>query len=533
MKKVDENELNLMKHLINYGKNQEEGQSLTKPILEYHEMAKDGKTYGIIRECSRYYIKVAPKKDQGVEILPEEYDYLGGFNRRNDYSYRDYAEASKQFGLKMQSIAESVRGHEIITEANKKKEPQQAEWQVNETKEMRAELDRYKQLVRNVDGIIAEGSGFTADHTLPEAPAKNPSKEKVNGPYTKTAVAKGDKGFETKNASENKCKGAPFCDGITKSDQISDNKQPRGEKGDVYNQKAEYAPKDSVAYKKGKGKSVKYNEGVKRVFKLSEEQLNEYINERKAQMLNESGEYTDDAPVAVHNSDTKDMKKAGGTHIGTDGNIFNKKVHVNEEGDYTDGAPAATHNSDTENYGDGTSEVGDGDPFENEVGDAETSGSLNHGNDISEDDGFDMDDVAGMPDNDEDDDLPYPEVADDDEDEDDSPSIEISIDDDDNDEDDDAEDEYPQEAYRRYGRRMNEWEGHDFGNHPAYQKIPLTTPDGKAPMTWGHAWADGTEGSGKEPFGLRVGSGSPFDKLIEKLSDAVIDQMNSAKKKVK
>lgn len=70
MKKTMENEVNLMKHLINYGNNQEEGQSLTKPILEYHETAKNGKTYGIVRECNRYYIKVAPKKDANIEILP-------------------------------------------------------------------------------------------------------------------------------------------------------------------------------------------------------------------------------------------------------------------------------------------------------------------------------------------------------------------------------------------------------------------------------------------------------------------------------
>lgn len=528
MKKTMENEVNLMKHLINYGNNQEEGQSLTKPILEYHETAKNGKTYGIVRECNRYYIKVAPKKDASIEILPEEYDYLGGFNRRNDYSYRDYAEASKQFGLKMQSIAEAVRGNETYT-AQPQKEPQQADWQVNETKEMRAEINRYKQIVSNANGILTEGTAFTADHTLPEAPAKNPSKEKVNYPFTDTAVAKGDKGFVPDDSSKGKkCNGAPFCDEISKGGKISDNKQPTGEKGDVYNEKPIYAPTGSATSMKSKMKPVRFGEGKKKVFKLSQEQLNEYVKARRTS-INESGEYTDGAPEATHNSDTLGMKKAGGTRIGTDGDAYNEKVHMNEEGEYTDGAPEATHNSDTENYGDGTSDVGTGTPYEKEVGDAETS-SLDHSDDVSEDGSFDLDDVAGMPD----DNPPYPEVKDDDEDDGDDYSgdddgIEIDIEDD----GDPAYYEHPEESYRRRGNRMNEWEGHDFGNHPGYQKIPLTTPNGKAPLTYGHEWADGTEGNGDEPFGLRVGSGSPFDKVIDKLADAVIaHRLSGSKKKV-
>ena len=74
-------ELDRMKSLINYGKVEENTQSgAIIPRVEYSQKAADGKTYGIIRECNKFYIKVAPKKD--TEVLAEDFDYI---NIASDY----------------------------------------------------------------------------------------------------------------------------------------------------------------------------------------------------------------------------------------------------------------------------------------------------------------------------------------------------------------------------------------------------------------------------------------------------------------
>ena len=90
-----------MRHLMNYGMNENTNKSV-KPIVEYHQQAADGQTYGILREGQKFYIMVAPKKD--TEVLAEDYDYIGGFMNKKDYEYNSYAVASKQFDLKLQSI---------------------------------------------------------------------------------------------------------------------------------------------------------------------------------------------------------------------------------------------------------------------------------------------------------------------------------------------------------------------------------------------------------------------------------------------
>ena len=54
--------------------------------------AADGKTFGIIHECNKFYIKVAPKKD--TKGLAEEYDYIGGWNNRKENEFNSYALAS-------------------------------------------------------------------------------------------------------------------------------------------------------------------------------------------------------------------------------------------------------------------------------------------------------------------------------------------------------------------------------------------------------------------------------------------------------
>lgn len=143
-----------MVHLYSYKSNTSTS-SNPQSVVEYHKVAPDGKTYGILKEGTKYYIKVAPVKD--TKVLAEDYDYIGGITNKKRYEYDSYANAYKQFDLKMMSINEAFDNVYDDVEYSESK-PEQAEWQIKETKEMRAEIDRYRQIVENVDKVLTEGT---------------------------------------------------------------------------------------------------------------------------------------------------------------------------------------------------------------------------------------------------------------------------------------------------------------------------------------------------------------------------------------
>ena len=309
-------DLNRMKELMNYGKTNEPVKS---SLVEFHQVGADGKTYGIIKEGTKYYIKAAPKKDDGIAVLAEDYDYIGGFANRKDYEYNSYASASKNFEFKMKSINEAVNAGKkpVINESKTKKET--SEWQINETKEMRAEINRFNDILNNCNYILSEEKekgGFTMKHTLPEAPKTHTgSADSVGGnPFTDTATAELDKDFNTK-ANNPKSQGAPF------------NKKEgskSSEKGDAYTEKAKYIQSDgtSVADQKGKstGKKPVMKES-KRTVKLTEEQ------------------------VLAWNKEMNYMDKSHGTKIGSSA-PFDDKVSCNQSNQCKGGEGALEENAE-------------------------------------------------------------------------------------------------------------------------------------------------------------------------------------------
>ena len=141
-----------MKGLYTYGKELNEGNDFKSHTLEYHAIAADGKSYGIIRECNKYYIKSAPKDK---EMVAEAYDYLGGFCNRGNYEYKSYANALKNFELKMASINEACEGNvNIATLDPFKKE----EFLVEGTEKMKNEIARQRQIMYNASVIMNESS---------------------------------------------------------------------------------------------------------------------------------------------------------------------------------------------------------------------------------------------------------------------------------------------------------------------------------------------------------------------------------------
>lgn len=505
-----ESEVQRMKELMGYGINEQTvNTGGSKPIVEYKMKAADGKTYGIIHECNKFYIKVAPKKD--TEVLAEDFDYIGGWNNRKENEYKTYAMASKQFDLKMMSINEA-NTHKV--EIQQFKPVESSEWQINETKEMRSELERFRQITNNVAVILKEDKNvLPAEHTLPEAPASNPSKDKVNSPFTDTAVANGDK--DTKQSSTDpKKEGQPYDNEtkVTDNDMQSD-KKPNGDgKDDTYSEKAKYVPDNSVADKRPSGgKVAKVDESQRRTFKLTEEQVLAW---------SKSKDYLDTSK---------------GTEIGDKSPYTETPSDVNEEN--------AVHNTDNQNVPTpGNGEIGDDSPFTEKVNE----------------DSANVDDVAGMPSNDDDDDtddVPFPEVEDggayldfekdynDWEDNGGENQYDVDLDSFDLSDDDDFEgvkddvlandtanygdDDDFYEGKQRKGRNaIRESELNVFGKHPAYRKAPMTTPPNtEVAKNGAKDWND-ESAKGEKPFGEKIGSSAPFDKVIDTLTNAIMKKLN-------
>ena len=460
-------ELDRMKSLINYGKVEENTQSgAIIPRVEYSQKAADGKTYGIIRECNKFYIKVAPKKD--TEVLAEDFDYIGGINNRRENEYATYAKASKQFDLKMMSINEA---HAVKVPVEQFKEQEESDWQINETKEMRSELNRFMQITNNVQSILSEDKqGFTMNHDkVPEAPASHPSDKKVNSPFTDTAVANGDKDF-TKTATDPAKQGAPFDkDGEATNADMQSDKKPTGKTDATYTEKAQYVPDNAVADKKPSGgKVVRVTEG-KRTLKLTEEQVLAW---------NKSKEY---------------MDMSHGTEIGSAAPYeeapFNEKVNEDVV-DVNDVAGMEMDNEDVP-----FPEVADGGSylqFEKDYNDFENNDGFDDNYDLSD---IDAENAANA---DMDDEFMF---------------------------DDDFNES------KNHKQQTNEIELHVFGEHPAYQKVPMTTPPATEVAPNGaRDWNDDSVKSEK-PFGRQIGSSAPFDeKVLDMLADSIMEKLGFQKK---
>lgn len=144
MNKMNTNEtLNRMKSLMNYGL-QTESKQAPYSTVEYQRKGADGKVYGIVREGAKYYIKSAPNK---ANLVKEDFNYIGGFRNRKDNEYSSYANAQKQFDLKMMSLKEAYNNPSFNVESwdlNKK------ETVVTEASDkMKTEILRERQIMKN------------------------------------------------------------------------------------------------------------------------------------------------------------------------------------------------------------------------------------------------------------------------------------------------------------------------------------------------------------------------------------------------
>lgn len=499
-KQSAEEQIATMQRLINFGVNEDSAKS-SKPIVEFKRKAANGKTYGIIRESTKYYIMEAPQKD--TEVLAEDFNYIGGFNNRKENEYTSYAKASNALDLKLMSINESVnKAQRVVIETPVIK----ADWENKLTESMRKEIDRFKEINKNVSTILKENKAVgqvPSEHTLPEAPATNPGAEKVNSPFTDTAVANGDKDFK-KKVNDYKKVGAPFNkDGEVSNKEMRSDKRPVVKTDATYSEKAKYVPENSVADQDPSGGEVvrvNENNGHKIRLKLTEEQV----------------------------------------------------LTWNDNKNYMD----TTHGT----------EIGSSDPFTDELDNFSTK--------VNEE-MVSADDAAGMPDESEDfSDYPFPEVAESDYEDygtkfdkeynefensqPDDVDYEIDLDDEfgaenvdknllstygkdgmkglENWQDDwnkfDDDDDFAYESKRIRGKKVNEDKLNVFGKHPAYRKPPMTLPPNKEVAINGAREWDDESAQGEEPFGQQIGDSTPYDEIVDTMTESILASFYGNKKKV-
>ena len=239
-------QLQRMKGLMTYGAVNEKKEN-NGGAMEYHSLGADGKSYGIIRENQKFYIKVAPKSK---EMVVEAYEYIGGFNNKKAYEYSSYSNALKNFEMKMMSINEAYNPKvNMDTQLFEAK----GEVMTEGTKEMMSEIARQRQIMNNVAAILNESSSISMNNTgVPEAPKTTSFNDKIGKPFEVAAKAELDGDFK-KTAEKPEKQGEPFGDSANAEKEKD----------------AEYVPSGSVANQKPKGgKVVKVDESTKKVWEM-------------------------------------------------------------------------------------------------------------------------------------------------------------------------------------------------------------------------------------------------------------------------
>ena len=570
---TQEDEIMRMKQLMGYGLN--ENKNSESANVAYHQVGPDGKTYGIIKECNKFYIKVAPKKDG--EILAEDYDYIGGYMNKKQYEYPSYTIASKQFGLKMKSLNEAFASKEnkpVILE----KPQEQADWQVNETREMRSEINRFNQLMNNVDYILSESK--EADGKALELGNKDIDEEGGNA-YQEKPVSEKEVNNMKENENEPKNADNTYSEKPMTTDEVNKMKETSKDPKTADNTYSKKAPKTLKLT----------NEQMEKVLGWCDDK--NYMDTSKGTEIGHDGDpYTEKATPtneAVYNSE--DMNQHTGD-AESQMEPFEDKVNEDVEIDSETGLPSENN--------DGQMLVDDNEVDNTEVENIENVDGFDVADDENADDfvPYEMD-PEQMLDYETRDDMDYDmegllesivkkvvkrQLHEDNEAQDAcmkdglemfkdaGPANYFEI-----------EDEFLNKwacrpdcdayyvlsyvrnkyglnnikhfygykgepirndrvaAQRRAEERMstppiNEERLDVFGKHPAYQKSPMTTPPNTEPSKFGREWDDDSV-KGDKPYGTEIGhGGDPYtEKIIDMLTDSVVDKLVSSmtsKKKV-
>lgn len=536
-------QLTRMKVLMTYGNVNEDTKHISSYNIEYKAQAADGKYYGIIRENSKYFVKVATP---GKEMIAEEYQYIGGINNKSNYEYTSYANALKHFELKLGSINEAYdENRKVNVEAL---DPFKKEDLVIEgTEKMKDEIARQRQIMRNASVIMNEATeiGSTPFKTQPEAEKENSGDKDY--PFVKNGDAKPEGDIKFDN-NKPETAGSPFAKNADVEDYDLDN----GKSPKVDNSVASETPKG--------GKVVKVNESV--------EECN--VKAEGCGMTDECGDFNEDVDDELNldaeeepmgepvDSEEDDVEIEDSEEVEDEPSEYELDGEDEDEfteDDYLDFGEDDDEIEDTEDeFEDEENFDGEDETSEIEADDEEESDEPEFGEDFEDDEeGFENDEETG-------------EFGD--EDFEDEESDEIDDEDFEDEEDREIElDENVVKGFRKLVResireviskramanKMNEAKAakmnsivesvvkdilaedelHVFGDHPGYRKKPMTLPPtGEDRFQDNKDWNDESVYS-EEPFGKGKGNSTPFDELVAKVTDSIMKQISEDKKKVK
>ena len=562
-------QLSRMKALMTYGTVNEDTKHISSYNIEYKAKAADGKYYGIIRENSKYFVKVATP---GKEMIAEAYQYIGGITNKSNYEYNSYANALKQFELKLGSINEAYdENRRVNVEAL---DPYKKEDLVIEgTEKMRNELARQRQIMRNACVIMNEATeiGSTPFKTQPEAEHDNSGDKDY--PFTKEGKPEEDRGAIKFDGGDPEKHSSTFG---PDSNDVEDYNLDKGKTPKV---------KDSVASENPKGgKVARVNEsmeecggacGMKECGGMFAEEGDEDLELGQEEEPVDTEELNGVAPEELEDSELGDKDSAFDDPSLGDEDMF-RDDEDDELGDEEPIDNAPDGEEDDLDFDD--EEDSDDDEFdfedEDELGDDEEDLDDDEFDFENEDDEFgdegeDFEDEDGLGDEEYNGEEEDPEIEldenvvkkfrqlvresinemfgnegegdEDDDEEDFDPSKPFEGD------DVDVADEYLRQNNLEEAKAakmnsivesvvndiLNEDELHVFGDHPGYRKKPMTLPQtGEDKFQVNRDWNDESVHS-EEPFGKGKGDSTPFDILVAQITDSVMKQINENKKKVK
>lgn len=165
-------QISRMKALMGYGLQTESKTPYS--AVENQKLGADGKMYGIVREGTKYYIKSAPNK---TNLVKEDFNYIGGFRNRKDFQYDSFADAQKNFDLKMMSIREAANKQDF--NINSWDLDKKENVVVEATDSMKKEILRERQIMRNAM-MIAEKKQKECPNGICDTDIKNSQKNNIS-----------------------------------------------------------------------------------------------------------------------------------------------------------------------------------------------------------------------------------------------------------------------------------------------------------------------------------------------------------------
>ncbi len=557
--------LERMKQLYTYGKEVNESNNVKTHSLEYHAIAADGKSYGIIRENSKYYIKTAPK---AKEMVAEAYDYIGGFCNKGNYEYTSYNNALKNFELKMASINEACDANVNISTLDPFKKNQ---FLVEGTENMKNEIARQRQIMHNAAMLMNESSEIGADrkNDVVKYDGKQPEAETGKRGDEDLSATKANPEFKGTNTNGVDKKVAPFeenpkqvneaCDAAGCDSDSEDwgsvglNKGEDPEKigWEMENQETVNEGEDCCP-KCGKCGAECTCEGLKENEEWGSEGVPSEPGVGEADTDHNNDPFTKTVNEEEDLNDTLESDPE-------DGDVEDDEVS-DEDFDIEDDEIEDTENIDDFDVDDDEDEIDDLD-FEDEEDDAteskdelrakidELQAEIDALNAQLESKDKPADEELPVEEPTDNEELPAEEPANEELPTEEPANEELPVEEPANEElpaeePADEEDAFAEldENKRRYLNStvesiardiLKEDELHVFGKHPGYQKKPMELPStGQDKTEHGEDWNDESVYS-EQPFGEKIGDGDPFNKAVDTITKNVLAKLMEGKKKVK